>query len=211
MISLTINDKKVKVAEDLSVLEAIREQGIYIPTLCYHEALQPVGSCRLCVVEVEENRRTRTAASCVTPLTKDMIIRTDTEKIQRIRRILLELLLARCPGLRILEKMAAQIGVKKVRFAEEDDDCFLCGQCVRACKEIVGVSAIGFSDRGVNNKIGAPFLKASNVCISCGTCTSICPAGTFHLERVDNLVTLHRYSSEYRQEKCRICGEHFVA
>ena len=211
MIPITINDQQLKVPDDLSVLEAIREQGIYIPTLCYHEALQPVGSCRLCLVEIEENGRKRTAASCVTPLAKEMIIRTDTDKIRRIRRILIELLLARCPGLKILEKMAIQMGVSEIRFAEENDDCFLCGQCVRACTEIVGVSAIGFSDRGVNNKIGAPFLKASNVCISCGTCTTICPAGTFHLEKVDNLVSLHRFSNAYRQEKCRICVEHFMA
>ena len=211
MIPVTINNKQIKVPEDLSVLEAVREQGIHIPTLCYHEALEAVGSCRLCIVEVEENGRTRTAASCVTPLTPKMIIRTDTEKILKIRRILVELLMARCPGLKVLEEMAEEMGVRKVRFVEENDDCFLCGQCVRACSEIVGVSAIGFSDRGVNNQISAPFLKASNVCISCGTCTTICPAGTFHLERVDNLISLHRYSNEYHQEKCRVCGDHFVA
>lgn len=210
MIPITINDQKFEVSKDLSVLEAAREQGIYIPTLCYHEAIEPVGACRLCIVEVEMNSRSRTAASCVTPVSADMIVRTNTEKIQSMRRVLVELLLARCPELKILHELAKEVGLKEVRFLKEEEDCFLCGLCVRVCKEIVGVNAIGFGDRGVNNKVEPPFLKSSNVCISCGTCTTICPAGTFHLERVDRLVSLHRYRDGYYGEKCRICGDHFV-
>jgi len=210
MIPITINDQKFEVSKDLSVLEAAREQGIHIPTLCYHEALESVGACRLCIVEVEQNGRSRTAASCVTPVVADMIVRTNTEKIQKMRRVLIELLLARCPDLKILHRLAQEVGLKDIRFFKEEEDCFLCGLCVRACKEIVGVDAIGFGDRGVNNKVEPPFLKASNVCISCGTCTTICPAGTFHLERVDQLVSLHRYADDYSEQKCRICGDHFV-
>lgn len=210
MIPITINDNKFEVSKDLSVLEVARENGINIPTLCYHEALESVGACRLCIVEVEQNGRSRTAASCVTPVGADMIVRTNTEKIQKMRRVLIELLLARCPDLKILNQLARETALKEVRFLKETEDCFLCGLCVRACKEIVGVNAIGFGDRGVNNKVEPPFLKASNVCISCGTCTTICPAGTFHLERVDQLVSLHRYAHDYSEQKCRICGDHFV-
>ena len=93
MIHITINDQKFEVSKDLSVLEAAREQGIHIPTLCYHEALESVGACRLCIVEVEQNGRSRTVASCVTPVVADMIVRTNTEKIQKMRRVLIELLL----------------------------------------------------------------------------------------------------------------------
>ncbi len=210
MISITINDQNFEVPENLTVLEAARERNIYIPTLCYHEALLPVGACRLCIVEVELNGRTRTAASCVTPVAENMVVRTDTEKIIRMRRVLIELLSARCPELTVLHKLGKEVGLKDVRFQKEKEDCFLCGLCVRACSEIVGVNAIGFGDRGVNNKVEPPFVKASNVCISCGTCTTICPAGTFHLERVDRLTSLHRYADEYHEEKCRICGEHFI-
>ena len=210
MIPMTINNQKFEVSSDLSVLEAARENGIHIPTLCYHEALESVGACRLCIVEVEINGRTRTAASCVTPVAANMVVRTDTEKIQKLRRVLVELLLARCPDLKVLHDLAREVGLKEVRFFKEQEDCFLCGLCVRACSEIVGVNAIGFGDRGVKNKVEPPFLKASNVCISCGTCTTICPAGTFHLERVDRLTSLHRYADEYHEAKCRICGDHFV-
>ena len=210
MIPFTINDQHFEISSDLTVLEAARENGIYIPTLCYHEALESVGACRLCIVEIETNGRTRTAASCVTPVTPNMIVRTDTEKIQKLRRVLVELLLARCPDLNVLHDLAREVGMKEVRFFKEQEDCFLCGLCVRACSEIVGINAIGFGDRGVMNKVEPPFLKASNVCISCGTCTTICPAGTFHLERVDRLNTLHHFHDEYYEEKCRICGDHFV-
>jgi bidirectional [NiFe] hydrogenase diaphorase subunit len=209
MIPITINDQKFEVSKDLSVLEAAREQGIHIPTLCYHEALESVGACRLCIVEVENNGRSRTAAACVTPVSADMIVRTNTYKIQKMRRVLVELLLARCPDLKILHQLAKEVGLTRVRFLKEEEDCFLCGLCVRACKEIVGVNAISFGNRGVNNKVEPPFLTASNVCISCGTCTTICPAGTFHLERVDQLVSLHPYPNEYYGEKCRICGDHY--
>jgi len=210
MVTITIDDKQFEVSKDLSVLEVAREQGIHIPTLCYHEALVSVGACRLCVVEVEMNGRSRTAASCVTPVADGMVVRTNTEKIQKIRRVLVELLLARCPELKVLHQLAKEVGLREVRFFKEEEDCFLCGLCVRACREIVGVDAIGFGDRGVKNKVEPPFLKASNVCISCGTCTTICPAGTFHLERVDRLVSLHRYADEYHERKCRICGDHFI-
>ncbi|MFZ5519110.1 MAG: 2Fe-2S iron-sulfur cluster-binding protein [Candidatus Zhuqueibacterota bacterium] len=210
MISIIINDQKFEVPENLTVLEAAREHNIHVPTLCYHEAILPVGACRLCIVEVEQNGRTRTAASCVTPVADNMIVRTNTEKIIRMRRVLVELLLARCPNLPVLQNLAKEVGLKTVRFKKEAEDCFLCGLCVRACSEIVGVNAIGFGDRGVNNKIEPPFLKASSACISCGTCTTICPAGTFHLERVDRLTSLHHFAEDYRAEKCRICGEHFM-
>lgn len=210
MIPITINDQQINVSKDLTVLEAARENGFHIPTLCYHEALESVGACRLCVVELEMNGRTRTAASCVTPVAERMIIRTDTAKIKKLRQVLVELLLARCPNLKVLHDLAKEVGVNEVRFLKEEEDCFLCGLCVRACNEIVGVNAIGFGDRGVNNKVEPPFLKASNVCISCGTCTTICPAGTFHLERVDQLKTLHRFTDKYHEEKCRVCGDHFI-
>jgi bidirectional [NiFe] hydrogenase diaphorase subunit len=116
MIPITINDQHFEVSKDLSVLEAAREQGIHIPTLCYHEALESVGACRLCVVEVTMNGRSRTAASCVTPVTEGMVVQTNTEKIRKIRRVLMELLLARCPDLKILHELAKEAGLKEIRL-----------------------------------------------------------------------------------------------
>ena len=82
MIPITINDQNFEISKDLSVLEAAKERGIHIPTLCHHEALESVGACRLCVVEVTMNGRSRTAASCVTPVAEGMVIHTNTEKIK---------------------------------------------------------------------------------------------------------------------------------
>lgn len=209
MIELTIDGRKTTVSDEATVLEAARGLGIHIPTLCYHEALVSTGACRLCIVEVDMNGRVRTAASCVTPVEEGMAVRTDSEKIRSMRRTIIELLLARCPKVPIIKKLAAEMGIKKPRFRTEEDDCFLCGLCVRACDEIVGVGAIGFTERGIESDVTPPFKQVSSVCIGCGTCTTICPARTFELEEVNPVVSKHRFSAEYLKEPCKICGSYY--
>ena len=209
MIELSIDGKKTKVSAEATVLEAARGLGIHIPTLCYHEALVPTGACRLCIVEVMGKGSARTVASCVTPVEEGMVITTDSEKILSMRRTIVELLLSRCPKVPIIQKLAKELGIRKPRFRTEDDDCFLCGLCVRACDEIVGVGAIGFSERGIESAVTPPFKQVSAVCIGCGTCTTICPARTFELEDVNPVVSKHRFSKEYLKQPCKICGSYY--
>jgi NADH dehydrogenase/NADH:ubiquinone oxidoreductase subunit G len=209
-ITIKINGRKRKAAKGQTVLEVAREAGIEIPTLCYHVALTPEGSCRLCVVEVESNGRKRTAASCVTPAEDGMVVRTETPKIREIRQTVISLLLARCPKVDVIKDMARRLGVKKVPFEKGDEDCFLCGMCVRACEEIVGLGAIGFAYRGPESEVEPPFGQESNVCIGCGTCTAICPAGTFDLERVFARHSMHKAGTKEGIGRCIICETYYT-
>lgn len=208
-ISIRINGRKRTARKGQTVLEVAREAGIEIPTLCYHEALTPIGSCRLCVVEVTQGGRTRTAASCVTPAEAGMNVRTDTEGIIQIRKMIIMLLLARCPGLEVIKQKARELGVRRTPFPKGDSLCYLCGMCVRACQEIVGIGAIGFANRGPQSEVLPPFGQESNVCVGCGTCTAICPAGTFDLEKVFARRSLHTIGGKEDIFRCMICESHY--
>jgi bidirectional [NiFe] hydrogenase diaphorase subunit len=208
-VTIRIDGKKYRAGKGQTILEVAREAGVEIPTLCYHEALTPIGSCRLCVVEVRQGGRTRTAASCVTPAEDGMVVRTDTEKITEIRKMIITLLLARCPDIAVIKEKARQLGVRRIPFPKGDEDCYLCGMCVRACAEIVGVGAIGFANRGPNSEVLPPFGQESNVCVGCGTCTTICPARTFDLERVFARRSLHTVGGKENIFRCIICESHY--
>ena len=184
MITLTINGKKVKAKEETTLLEICRKMSISIPTLCYHPDLAPHGSCRLCTVEVFENGKARMVTSCNYPAREGIKVETHSDKVIRARRILIELLLARCPQVPFIQNLARELGVEKSPFKTEnpENDCLLCGLCVRACNEIVGANAIGFSNRGTQKKIGTPFEIDSEQCIACGACEYICPTGAVKME-----------------------------
>jgi len=210
IVTLVIDGRKRKARRGQTVLEAARDCGITIPTLCYHEALEPIGACRLCVVEVTASGRTRTAASCVTPAEPGIVVATETPRILEIRRMIIRLLLARCPRVEVIQRMARGLGVKATPFPKQDEDCYLCGMCVRACAEIVGVSAIGFAYRGPKSEVLPPFGEESNVCIGCGTCTTICPARTFDLNKVFARHSLHAAGGKAGVVRCAVCEDHYT-
>jgi len=175
MITLTIDGKKVEVEEGTTVLEAAEKLGIHIPTLCHHKSLEPYGACRLCLVELTSSRGSVIQASCVYPAQEGLVVKTDTERVLKNRRIMLELLLARCPDSVRLREMAAEMGVGEPRFPKKNDDCILCGLCTRVCEERMGVGAISFLNRGSERKVSAPYDKHSPICITCGACKVVCP------------------------------------
>src|SRR5574342_234838 len=186
MIHLTIDEKQLEVHEGRTILEACREHGIHIPTLCYHPALEPYGACRLCMVEVSQGgRKPRLVASCVYPCEEGAVVQTDTETVQQNRRVTAELLMAGSSNSPEIVALADELGVKEARYhLPEEDACVLCGLCVRACNEIVGVSAISVIQRGIAKKVATPFQVTSSRCIGCGTCVLICPTGAFKFESV---------------------------
>jgi bidirectional [NiFe] hydrogenase diaphorase subunit len=208
-VSIRLNGRKRKAQKGRTILEVARESGVEIPTLCYHEALTPIGSCRLCVVEVRQAGRTRTMASCVTPVADGMIVRTETRLITKIRRMIITLLLARCPDIEIIKQTAKQLGVRSTPFPKGEEECFLCGMCVRACKEIVGIGAIGFAHRGPQSEVEPPFGQESNVCVGCGTCTTICPARTFDLKKVFARRSMHSVGGAEDTFRCIVCETHY--
>jgi NADH dehydrogenase/NADH:ubiquinone oxidoreductase subunit G len=174
-LTLTIDGRTVKAAEGMSVLTAARDAGIEIPTLCWHEAQEPHGGCRMCIVELDFGDWSRLVVSCVYPAAEGLVVRTRTEKIDRLRRMILELLMAHAPDSEPLKKLAAEYGAKRDRFEAEPDFCIHCGLCVRYCAEVKKKNAIGFIDRGVKKEIAFVPEIASVECDSCKECFPLCP------------------------------------
>ncbi len=210
MIHLTIDDQAVEVPQGWSILDACRELQIPIPTLCYHPALEPVGACRLCMVELAQPPRPRRmVASCVTPCEEGQAVWTSTSAVARTRRMMAELLLATAPRNPYLLGLAIELGVTSIRFTlPEENTCVLCGLCVRACSEIVGVRAISLIGRGMAKKVSPPFEISSSTCIGCGTCVLICPTGFLDLDHVTRYRSDHPAVSDFERLECQVCGEY---
>jgi bidirectional [NiFe] hydrogenase diaphorase subunit len=175
MINLKINGINVSVDRGTTLLEASEFLGLPIPTLCHMEGLTPYGACRLCVVEVGEPPNSRLVTSCTYPAEEGLEVRTASVRVVRARRMIVELLLASCPQSKTIQDIAASMEVRQQRFRQENEDCILCGRCVRMCSEQMVAGAIGFTGRGQDRSIGTPFGMTSEVCRLCGGCMFVCP------------------------------------
>ena len=174
-ILLQIDGKEVRAKEGMTLLEAARSAGISIPTLCYHEKLEPYGGCRLCIVELESRGSTRLVVSCVYPVEKNLVVRTRSEKVDRIRKMILQLLLAHAPDAFDLQDLAQEYGADKNRFEKEASFCIHCGLCVRYCAEVKKKNALGFVDRGTRREISFIPEIAARECWNCKECFPLCP------------------------------------
>jgi len=174
-ILLQIDGQEVGAREGMTILEAAQIAGISIPTLCHHEKLEPFGGCRLCTVEVEVRGWTNLVAACIYPVAKNLVVRTRSEKVDRIRKMILELLLAHAPDAFELQKLAKEYGADKNRFEKEASFCIHCGLCVRYCAEVKKKNAIGFVDRGIRKEISFVPEIASTECWNCKECFPLCP------------------------------------
>jgi NADH dehydrogenase/NADH:ubiquinone oxidoreductase subunit G len=174
-ILLQIDGKKVKAREGMTILEAAQSAGIVIPTLCHHEKLEPYGACRICIVEVKVGGWTRLVVSCVYLVEENLVVRTRSEKIDKIRKVILELLLAHAPDSVALLDLAKEYGADKDRFEKEASFCIHCGLCVRYCAEVKKKNAVGFVDRGIRKEISFIPEIASKECWDCKECFPLCP------------------------------------
>lgn len=192
-VTLTIDGRDVEAEKETSLLEAAKSIGISIPTLCYHPALSPFGACRLCTVEIISRGRSRLVTSCNYPVEEGLEVRTSSPPVIRARKMLIELMLARAPKAKVLQDLAREYGVDKVRFkvGNEEELCILCGLCVRMCEEVVGVSAINFTKRGTEREVTVLPEISPEVCIGCGACASVCPTGLITVEDLYGRKILH--------------------
>lgn len=197
-VSLTIDDKDVIAQEGMTILEAARSVGIDdIPTLCYHEALAPYGACRLCTVEITSRGKSKLVTSCTYPVEEGLEVKTRSDVVIAARKLLIELLLARTPRAKVIQDLAEEYGVKKTRFKVDKPEelCILCGLCARFCEEVVGASAITFTERGIDREITVLPEITAEACIGCGACAKVCPTGLITLEDIYGRKVLHSEAS----------------
>jgi bidirectional [NiFe] hydrogenase diaphorase subunit len=174
-VTLTIDGATVRAPKGRSVLDVALEYGICIPHLCHVPNLSDFGACRLCIVERVENGRSKVTTSCTLLVQDDMVIRTNTEKIRKLRRNIAELLVAETPNSRAVQDIAVRCGVTKVRYPFRNKNCTLCGRCVRVCAEMWGARAIGFVGRGKERHVDFPFGVRPDFCKECNSCIQLCP------------------------------------
>lgn len=217
MVELTINDIKVKAEEGMTILDAAKSVGIYIPTLCHMKDLFPTGACRICVVEVEGMRGL--TPSCAYPVIEGMKVHTNSSRVRIARKTIIELLIENhpqdclicvrnknCELQDLSEKYSVRehryVGVKKdhaidISSASMERDpakCILCGRCARTCGEIQKIGAIDFTNRGFASNVTTPYNKGLNVsdCILCGQCILVCPTAALreksHAKEVMNAI-----------------------
>ncbi len=216
MVNITINGRQIKTEEGKTILDAARKNNIYIPTLCANEAVAPYGACRLCLVEIKTAKgRERLVTSCIYLVEEGLTVQTDTERIKKNRKMLLELLLARCPDSEEIQKMAKEAGVSKTRFVEQsgNNKCILCANCARTCEEVVGAAAISLAKRGVERELITPFGEDfSEACIGCGSCSYSCPTGAITMTDKKGKRTINwpHNTMDFKLRKCSVCGQYWA-
>lgn len=200
MVQLTINNIQVNAEEGMTILEAAKSVGIHIPTLCHLKDLTPTGACRICVVEVEGQRSL--TPSCAFPIYEGMVVETNSPRVRRARKTIVELLIENHPQDCLvcvrnknceLQDLSEKYSVREHRYVGESKKhaidissasmerdpakCILCGRCVRVCHEIQKIGAIDFSRRGFSSIVTTPYNKGLNIseCILCGQCILVCP------------------------------------
>jgi bidirectional [NiFe] hydrogenase diaphorase subunit len=208
MFTIKIDGREITASPGTTVLEAARDANIYIPNLCSNEELTPYGACRLCMVEITHGKRTRLVASCIYEASQGLEVKTNTERVLNVRRMVIELLLSRNPKHPTLRRIGEELGVNDTRFEIDFKGCILCGQCVRTCREVVGASAIGFKSRGHTRKVATPFDEAPADCIACGSCSYICPVQVIPMEDTNGVRTI--WKTDFPLQKCTQCGRYFA-
>jgi NADH dehydrogenase/NADH:ubiquinone oxidoreductase subunit G len=206
-VKLKINDVEVSAQKGEYLLDVARKAGFEIPSLCHHEAVRPIGSCRVCLVEVVAGGKTSLTTSCNYVVEPGIEVTTDSELIHKMRAVNLELLLARAPGARRVRDLAARYGVSRPRFAPVDDNwlpnCILCELCVRVC-EHQGHSALSTLGRGDQKKIGLPFNRPAESCVGCGACYSVCPTECILMKETRTNRTIWGQTFDF--VPCKECG-----
>ncbi len=218
-IEFTLDGQPVRAGPGETVLSVAKRHGVNIPALCHHESVSPYGACRLCIVEVFWGKRSKLVTSCIYMPYENDVVETNNERVRRTRRMVLELLLARCPEVEVIRDLARQYGIEQPRFrsvaqppsaVNGSERCILCGLCVRVCGEVVGQHAISYANRGMERVVATPFGDQAEECIGCGACVFICPTGALHYEDVDGQRIMKELKTAVPLLRCRVCGRGFA-
>ncbi|NWF99398.1 MAG: (2Fe-2S)-binding protein [Thermoanaerobaculaceae bacterium] len=212
MLSLSVDGKSVQVREGAFVLEAARAAGVEIPTLCHHPALEPYGGCRLCLVDVtrpEWGGWCKLVIACQFPAEEGLLVHTATERVVETRRVVLDLLLARCPETPLVQELARRHGIEQTSYVAnpEPTDCILCALCTRVCDHL-GISAIATVNRGIGREVAPPWGEAPPDCIGCLACAEICPTSCIPYETSEGSRTI--WGKTFEMLRCTRCGRAHV-
>jgi len=214
--TVTIDGVKVQVEKGATILDAARKAGVWIPTLCYHPAVQPGAQCRLCMVELDRGDWKQLVTSCNYPVRRDLTVSVSSERAVAARRGVMELLLARAPESETLKALARRMGVQGTPYptvTTAQRDCILCGLCTAVCEQVIGRAAIGFAGRGVERAVAPPFRQPAEDCIACGACAMVCPVGTIRLRIHEDTgeVEISPFKARAKLLLCEECGARIVS
>ncbi|MFC2034272.1 2Fe-2S iron-sulfur cluster-binding protein [Chloroflexota bacterium] len=213
MVKLTINDTKVEVEEGSTILEAANQAGIYIPTVCSHESLHPVGSCRVCAVEIKTNGQSSLTSACTHLVEAGLEVKTESDTVKGSQKLAVELLLAQQSHSPKIQALANKLGIEQPDFTLKEDECILCELCVRACNELVGVKAITFIAQGKDRDIDkASVLHSTEKCIGCDSCAYVCPTEAITVQDINGtrILTTPSGKIEFKLKKCKTCGKYWA-
>ena len=212
MISLTINGRVVQAKEGEYLLSIIRREKIDIPALCHHEAVEPFGACRLCIVEItrpEWDGWCDYVTSCLYPAADGLIVNTHAPKVIEVRKSIVDLYLARHPNSPEIRDLAAEYGVTQTQFETvvDGDNCILCGLCTRIC-DAMGFSAISTVGRGHGKEIAPPLNMQPPDCVGCLSCAKNCP--TNFIEYTFKVGKVKIWGKQFELLKCSECGKETI-
>ncbi|MHB9292230.1 2Fe-2S-binding protein [Hollandina sp. SP2] len=209
MLEVSIDGKRIRAEKGEYILKAAKREGIVIPTLCHHSAIAGLGSCRLCIVEIDEGTGCKVVASCVYPLKNACQILTKSEKIIRLRRGIISMLRDRAPQDPYLQQLCTEYSVPQSKryVLPPNLKCVLCGRCAAACAAL-GNGAITTVGRGTAKKVSTPYDTGSSDCIGCGACAQVCPVDAIECTETQNTRTL--WNSTFKLISCKQCGVPFT-
>ena len=203
---IRIDGKECSCEKGEFLLNIARRNGITIPTLCQHASIEDgMGACRLCIVEITDRGRKSVVVSCVYPVNSEIEVETNSERIQRERRMILTLLAKRAPESPEIQRMCKYYKAPDIeRFVKVDNEkCVMCGLCAKVCGEL-SVGAISTVNRGITKAISTPYGDPSSVCIGCGACAEVCPTNAIEIAEDDDSRTI--WGKTFEIVHCTRCG-----